>query len=127
MLAASAQAQAAPADELQAVLAEVSPARIEARIRRLAGFGTRHTLSDIASETRGTGAARRWITAQLSACAKAAGGRLRVEEQSFIEPAGNRVGQPTELVNVVAMLPGRGASKGRMLAVSGHTTRATAT
>lgn len=120
LLAATAQAQTLPADELKAMLAEVSPARIEARIRKLVGFGTRHTLSDIASDTRGIGAARRWITAELATCSKAAGGRLQVEEQSFIEPAGSRVNQPTELVNVVATLPGRGASKGRTLVVSGH-------
>lgn len=116
---ASAQ-QPLPADELRAMLAEVSPARIEARIRKLVGFGTRHTQSDIASDTRGIGAARRWITAELNACNKATGGRLQVEEQSFIEPAGNRLSQPTELVNVVATLPGRGASKSRVLVVSGH-------
>lgn len=109
-----------PADELQAMLAEVSPARIEANIRKLVSFGTRHTLSDIASDTRGIGAARRWITAELAACARASGGRLQVEEQSFVEPAGNRVPQPTELVNVVATLPGQGVSKGRYLVVSGH-------
>ncbi len=120
LFAATAQAQPTPADELKAMLADVSPARIEARIRRLVGFGTRHTLSDIASDTRGIGAARRWITAELAACSKAAGGRLQVEEQSFIEPAGTRVNQPTELVNVVATLPGRGASKVRTLVVSGH-------
>lgn len=102
------------------MLAEVRPARIEARIRKLVSFGTRHTLSDIASDTRGIGAARRWITAELSACAKAAGGRLQVEEQSFVEPAGQRVPQATELVNVVATLPGRGAGKARHLVVSGH-------
>ncbi|HEY9108415.1 MAG TPA: M28 family peptidase, partial [Roseateles sp.] len=117
LLATAAQAQP---DDLKAMLAEVSPARIEARIRKLVGFGTRHTLSDIASDTRGIGAARRWITAELQACAKASGGRLKVEEQSFIEPPGNRVPQATELVNVVATLPGRGASKGRHLVVSGH-------
>ncbi|MFN3861258.1 MAG: M28 family metallopeptidase [Roseateles sp.] len=117
--AAAAQAQS-PADELRAMLAEVSPARIEARIRKLASFGTRHTLSDIASDTRGIGAARRWIRAELQACAKASGGRLQVEEQSFIEPPGPRVPQATELVNIVATLPGRGASQGRMLVVSGH-------
>ncbi len=118
--AVAAQAQPVPAEALKAMLAEVSAARIEARIRKLVSFGTRHTLSDIASETRGIGAARRWITSELANCAKAAGGRLQVEEQSFIEPAGNRVNQPTELVNVVATLPGRGASKGRTLVVSGH-------
>lgn len=120
LLAASAQAQPTPADDLPAMLAEVSPARIEARIRKLVGFGTRHTLSDIASDTRGIGAARRWITAELQACAKAPGSRLKVEEQSFVEPAGARVPQPTELVNIVATLPGRGVSKGRLLVVSGH-------
>ncbi len=120
LVAASAQAQTAPADELQAMLAEVSPARIEARIRKLVAFGTRHTLSDIGSDTRGIGAARRWITSELSTCSKLSGGRLQVEEQSFIEPTGNRVNQPTELVNVVATLPGRGASKSRVLVVSGH-------
>jgi len=119
LLALSAQAQS-PAEELQAMLAEVSPARIEARIRKLVSFGTRHTLSDIASDTRGIGAARRWITAELQACAKAPGSRLQVEEQSFVEPAGARVPQPTELVNIVATLPGRGASKARTLVVSGH-------
>lgn len=119
LFATAAPAQGS-ADELQAMLAEVSPARIEARIRKLVGFGTRHTLSDIASDTRGIGAARRWITAELQACAKASGGRLRVEAQSFIEPAGNRVPRPTELVNVVATLPGSGAGKDRLLVVSGH-------
>lgn len=119
LLATSAQAQT-PADDLKAMLAEVSATRIEARIRKLVSFGTRHTLSDIASDTRGIGAARRWITAELQVCAKASGGRLKVEEQSFIEPAGARVPQPTELVNIVATLPGRGASKSRYLVVSGH-------
>lgn len=118
LFAVSAQAQ--PAEDLQAMLAEVSPARIEARIRKLVSFGTRHTLSDIGSDTRGIGAARRWITSELSACAKAAGGRLWVEEQSFIEPAGRRVPEPTELVNIVATLPGRGAARSRVLVVSGH-------
>lgn len=119
LLATAAQAQT-PADDLQAMLGEVSAQRIEERIRKLASFGTRHTLSDIASDTRGIGAARRWITAELQACARTPGSRLKVEEQSFIEPAGARVPQPTELVNIVATLPGRGASKGRTLVVSGH-------
>lgn len=121
LLAASTQAQPnMPPDELQAMLAEVSPARIEARIRKLVSFGTRHTLSDIASDSRGIGAARRWITNEMTACSRAAGGRLQVEEQSFVEPPGRRVPQATELVNVVATLPGRGAGKGRLLVVSGH-------
>ncbi|MBW8848472.1 MAG: M28 family metallopeptidase [Burkholderiales bacterium] len=118
--AAQAQPPSPAADELRAMLAEVSPVRIEARIRKLVSFGTRHTLADIGSDARGIGAARRWITAEMSACSRAAGGRLQVEEQSFVEPAGARMPQPTELVNVVATLPGQGASKSRTLVVSGH-------
>ena len=36
----------------------ISSERIEADIKKLAGFGTRHTLSDTVSNTRGIGAAR---------------------------------------------------------------------
>lgn len=110
----------AQAHALAPMLAEVSTARIEARIQRLVGFGTRHTLSDTASDTHGIGAARRWIAAELQACSTAAGGRLKVEQQAFIEPAGRRLPRATELVNVVATLPGQGASAERLLVVSGH-------
>jgi len=41
-------------DIVQAANAE----RIERDIRKLVGFGTRHTLSDTVSDTRGIGAAR---------------------------------------------------------------------
>src|ERR1044072_6337183 len=52
---------------------------------------------------------------------KDAGGRLQVEFDSFIQPAGGRVTKPTEIVNVVATLPGRQAeSKDRIYVVSGH-------
>ena len=62
-LAASGAAVAAgPRDpDIDAALAEVSSARIKARVETLAGFGTRHTLSDPSNETRGVGAARKWI------------------------------------------------------------------
>src|SRR5205823_5347477 len=54
-----------PAAEIDAMVKEISPRNIEAIVRKLAGFGTRHTLSDATSETRGIGAARRWIAAEL--------------------------------------------------------------
>ena len=38
---------------------------IESHVRALAGFGTRNTMSDTLSETRGIGAARRWIKAEM--------------------------------------------------------------
>src|SRR5690606_24791287 len=51
---------------LDAIARAPSPERIEADIRTLAGFGTRHTLSDTSSDTRGIGAATRWIQAESS-------------------------------------------------------------
>jgi hypothetical protein len=43
------------------IVKEVSAKSLKAVIEKLASFGTRHTLSDTVSETRGIGAARRWI------------------------------------------------------------------
>ena len=63
---------------LRELVAAVSPDRIEADIRKLVSFGTRHTLSDTLSETRGIGAARRWIRAEFDRISEACGGCLEV-------------------------------------------------
>ena len=107
--------------QVEAILAEISTTRIEATVRKLASFGTRHTLSDPDNPARGIGAARRWIKAELEGYAKESGGRLVVEEDSFVQPVAPRVPRPTTLVNLVATLPGdQPASKDRWLVVSGH-------
>ena len=125
LLASCAHAPAPPADPahptVAAVVAEISPARIEARVRRLVDFGTRHTLSDTTSPTRGIGAARRWIESELRACSAAAGGRLQVAMDRHIAPGNERLPAGTEIVNVVATLPGTDpASRERHFIVSGH-------
>ena len=106
------------------ILADISSQRIEQRIRTLVGFHTRHTQSETASDTRGIGAARRWIQRELEACSRAAGGRLQVRLDEWVEPASARLDKPTTLVNVVATLPGASASstppRERLLIVSGH-------
>ncbi|TDP59580.1 M28 family metallopeptidase [Roseateles toxinivorans] len=103
------------------IVGDVSAQRIARRIEALVGFHTRHTMSETESDTRGIGAARRWIQRELQACSKAAGGRLQVEMDEYIEPAGRRISKPTTLVNVVATLPGSSpASRDRLLVVSGH-------
>lgn len=124
-LGASPRAHAAPERTTQAevklMLRSISAQHIEATIRKLASFGTRHTLSDTASDERGIGAARRWIKAQLDGCAQQSGGRLKVELDSFTAPPNRRIAAPTELVNVVATLPGEQAeSAERIYLVSGH-------
>jgi uncharacterized protein YndB with AHSA1/START domain len=105
--------------QIEAIVGAIQPARIEARIRRLVSFHTRHTLSRTDSDTQGIGAARRWIKAELEACSKAGGGRLKVELDSFMQQPQRRVPKPVEIVNVVATLPGT-QSPERIYVVSGH-------
>lgn len=106
---------------IEAVFAEISPRRIEANVRKLVSFGTRHTLSDPDDPERGIGAARKWIKTEFDSYAKDSEGRLKVEEDSFLQPVAPRVPSPTTLVNIVATLPGGDpVSRGRWIVISGH-------
>ncbi|MDB5793093.1 MAG: aminopeptidase [Massilia sp.] len=127
LFAASAYAPAAPASpdlsrrqpQIDKIVAEISPKRIENYVRKLVSFETRHTMSDTTSETTGIGAARRWIKAELERCG--AGTSLQVAYDSHISPVSARISRPIEIVNVVATLPGtQDASKERLYVVSGH-------
>jgi hypothetical protein len=106
---------------IERIVAEISPKRIEAYVRKLVGFHTRHTMSETESDTVGIGAARRWIKSELERCAAQSGGRLQVAFDSHVAPVSARIPRPTEVVNVVATLPGTdAASKDRIYVVSGH-------
>ncbi len=127
-LAASAQdrphAVALPAAPpgLQPVLGEIARApsaeRIEADVRTLAGFGTRHTLSDTTSDARGIGAARRWIEAEFRRISAACGGCLEIVVQRGTVEGERRIPEPTEVVNVLAILRGT-TDPGRYVVMSG--------
>jgi len=107
--------------QIDQIVKEISPDRIEGYIKKLVGFRTRHTMSDTVSDTEGIGAARRWIKSELERCGAAQGGRLQVAFDSHVAPVSARISRPTEIVNVVATLPGRQtASVDRMYVVSGH-------
>src|SRR3954453_17528535 len=67
--------------QVTAMLRDIDAKRIESTDRALVSFRTRHTLSDNERDTRGIGAARRWIKAQLDEIARESGGRLTVEFQ----------------------------------------------
>ncbi len=114
-------AATAPNPTIAKVVSDVSVKRIEATIRKLVSFGTRNSLSDDTSETRGIGAARRWIKSQLEECSAANGGRLQVAFDDHLIEKGERVPRPTHFVNVVATLPGdQPESRDRIYVVSGH-------
>jgi len=102
--------------QIAQIVADISAARIDAHIRKLVSFHTRHTLSDTTSDSTGIGAARRWIKAELERCGA---GRLEVRFDSYVQPAGGRLNRDTEIVNVVATLKGT-QSPQRMYVVSGH-------
>lgn len=114
--------------QVEKILAEVSAKNIQHLLTELVSFGTRHTLSATDDPKRGIGAARRWIKTELEKYSKESGGRLKVEFESFIIDPKNmepryrsRIPKPTEIVNVVATLPGSSPeSSGRILIVGGH-------
>src|SRR4051794_17981629 len=103
------------------ILNDISAERIQATIHTLVGFGTRHTLSSQTDPNRGIGAATNWVYDQLQQAAAASDGRMTVEKQTFIQPPGPRVPQPTPITNVIATLHGtQSESAGRIYLISGH-------
>jgi hypothetical protein len=108
-----------PSRELRALLQEIDPDRIEATVRKLASFGTRHTLSSQDDPKRGIGAARDWILGEMKSYAKASGGRMTAELQSYVQQPANRIPVATRITNVVATLRGS-VTPDRIYMVSGH-------
>ncbi len=98
---------------IERMAAEVSEARLRELVDRLAAFGTRHTLSDTTSPTRGIGAARQWILEELTRSSP----KLQVGFDTYQLAQQGRITRQVELRNVVAVLPGRSA---RRVYVSGH-------
>jgi Zn-dependent M28 family amino/carboxypeptidase len=121
LLAAPLHAQAVRSPRVEALTASVEAARLKAAVDRLAAFGTRHTLSDTASETRGIGAARRWLASEFAALAKLPGSRLQPFEDRFTAEPGPRIPKAVELVNVGAVLPGTDPARAKeALVLTGH-------
>ena len=108
----------APEAQLSAIAEAVDPQALHATIAKLVGFGTRHTLSDTVSETRGIGAARRWTKARFEAISRECGGCLEIVTPSQMV-TGKRVPTSTEVMDVVAIQRGTG-DPGRVVAITGH-------
>ena len=90
------------------IINAISSERLEQDITTLANFGTRHTLSDTISETRGIGAARRWIKAQFDKISADCGNCLEVFYQRDLVKQGvnARIAKDVWVVNVVAIKRG---------------------
>jgi hypothetical protein len=107
--------------ETREIVKDISANNIQSSIHTLVGFGTRHTLSSQTDPVRGIGAAAQWVFDQFNQIAATSGGRMTVEKQTFIQPAGPRVPVPTPITNVIATLQGsQPESADRIYLVSGH-------
>ncbi|WP_111683908.1 M28 family peptidase [Winogradskyella tangerina] len=90
------------------IIDEISEERLRNDVKKLADFGTRHTLSDTISETRGIGAARRWIKSEFDKISEDCNNCLEVFFQNnFFEKGTNqRIVKDVNIVNVVAIQRG---------------------
>jgi hypothetical protein len=121
----------APADPaIAAALAQVSQARIQQTIEKLVSFGTRSSLSSMATGLpagQGINAAADWIAAELEGISKDCNGCLEVKRDVFTAEGGTdprwagRIPHPTQMTNVYAILRGSDATQAkRMYLVTGH-------
>ena len=112
-------AQVARHRELIAIAKAVSPQSLHGIDASLVGFGTRSTLSDTRSDTRGIGAARRWVKSRFEAIAKDCNGCLEIVTPSQVF-TGKRMPQGgVDVMDVVAIQ--RGASDpDRVIVITGH-------
>jgi hypothetical protein len=115
--AAQVQAQAAPAldvdPRIAALVGAISEERLQQLLQKLTSFGTRNTLSNADSPTRGIGAARQWIFDELTRTSP----KLQVSFDTHQIPPAGRITRQVELRNVMAVLPGKSP---RRIYVSGH-------
>jgi hypothetical protein len=104
------------------VLREIGKApsveRVKADLTKLVGFETRHTLSDTTSETEGIGAARRWLKEEFENTSETCGGCLEVFYVRDYVGGENRIPEPAEIVNVIAIQRGT-ADPNRFVMMSG--------
>lgn len=90
------------------IIDAVSSENIKQDIEKLVSFGTRHTLSDTLSKSRGIGAARRWIKSEFDKISNTCDGCLKVfyQKNYFTPEDGDRIVKPVWINNVVAIQRG---------------------
>ncbi|MDC0515206.1 M28 family peptidase [Flavobacteriaceae bacterium] len=90
------------------IIDAVSSDNIKQDIEKLVSFGTRHTLSDTISKSRGIGAARRWIKSEFDKISETCDGCLEVfyQKNYFTPKDGDRIVKPVWINNVVAIQRG---------------------
>ncbi len=108
--------------EIQSLVGEVNPDSIAGYIEKMVSFETRHSLSDTLSETKGIGAARRWVASKFLQFRAQANADMSVELDPFVvDPStSSRVPYAVTMKNVVATLKGADPNDDRVILISGH-------
>lgn len=90
------------------IINTISSDRIKADIKTLTEFGTRNTFSDTISNTRGIGAARRWVKSEFDKISTDCNNCINtMYQKDFVTKEGNRrVPHDAWIVNVVAIQKG---------------------
>ncbi|HZQ18864.1 MAG TPA: M28 family metallopeptidase [Terriglobales bacterium] len=114
-----------PDPQIRAALKSISPKQVQSDIEKLVSFNNRNTLSaqdkQAIASGKGIGAAREWIKSEFERYSRECGGCLEVKTDTFTQPAGPRVPQPTVLTNVYAVLKGTSPEDAkRVVLVTGH-------
>lgn len=107
-----------PPPLLHDIAADVSQDSLRHTLTTLVGFGTRHTMSDTTSSTRGIGAARRWVKHRFAEISVDCGGCLAIETPAQTI-TGERLSRPTEIMDVLAIQKGT-TDPDRFVVISGH-------
>lgn len=106
--------------ELAQMVGEVSAANLEAHVRELAAFRTRHSMSANAAH-EGISASQQYVLAHFQSLIPASGGRLSAVVDTFTVPAdGRRIPSDTPMGNVMATLKGSDPEDDRVFIVSAH-------
>lgn len=107
--------------EIEQMIKEISPDSLQYYIKTMVAFGTRNTLSNQTNNTRGIGAARKWVLNKFNQFAALSNGRMTAFIDTVTLPAdGRRIDRPVVLGNVVATLKGTNPDDKRIFIISGH-------
>ncbi|MCS5489387.1 M28 family peptidase [Algoriphagus limi] len=104
---------------ISGMVQEVSADSLEAYVRKLASFNSRHTLNRDAEN--GMLAAQAWVLGKFESFATQSGGRMTAIIDEFTIPAdGRRIQEDSPAANVMATLKGTDPNDDRIFIVSGH-------
>ena len=106
---------------LYQIIDDVSAERLQYDVEKLVGFGTRHTLSDTISDTRGIGAARRWVKAEFENISAVCHDCLDVfyQKNFYTTQDGPRIVKDVWINNVVAIQKGK-TNPNHFILIGGH-------